>query len=526
MQFMWLLIRFAVCLVLVAAPVNSQSDDLAAKSKRGKDLMAGGKFEEAIPIYRDLVRALPNNPGPLMDLGLALHMAGHDQEALTQFRAVLKLQPHHLPARLFLGATYLGLKQPAEALGPLKTYVRLQPQDKDARLLLGEALLALRRFKDAANVFEKLSEMDPQNPKAWNGLGLSYEGLANRDFKELEEIAPGSAYWLILVAESRIKADQPQRAFYFYREALKQTPTLRGVHVALAEIYKKAGHADWAAVEEQKERAVPPLACDGQGPQSASRAARKDPATRSLWDPRVSKERLECDFRAGRYQELAAATKDARTAEALFWRTRAFNELAKQAFERLAQLPPSAEVYELLARIHSDQKNYSAAAGDWQEAMKLAPGNPYYQREFAMALSAAGDHEHAQPLLEDLVKQSPDSPELNYWLGFALLSQEKPAAAVPFLDRAVKGEPDVLEAQRDLARAYLRVGEMEKAIPHLKAALPIDEDGSLYYQLAQAYRRTGQTDLEKELLRRFREIQGSAIVEKKKLEQQFQITPP
>ena len=106
------------------------------------------------------------------------------------------------------------------------------------------------------------------------------------------------------------------------------------------------------------------------------------------------------------------------------------------------------------------------------------------------------------------------------------LSLEKPTEAIPYLDKAVKGEPDVLEAQRDLARAYLRVGKVEEAIPHLKAALPIDDDGSLYYQLAQAYRRTGQADSEKEMLKRFRELQSSAAAEKKRLEGAFQITPP
>jgi len=63
-------------------------------------------------------------------------------------------------------------------------------------------------------------------------------------------------------------------------------------------------------------------------------------------------------------------------------------------------------------------------------------------------------------------------------------------------------------------------------MPHLKVALPVDEEGSLYYQLALAYRRAGQKELEKETLNKFKEIQNSAAIEKKKFEQQTQITPP
>jgi predicted Zn-dependent protease len=128
--------------------------------------------------------------------------------------------------------------------------------------------------------------------------------------------------------------------------------------------------------------------------------------------------------------------------------------------------------------------------------------------------------------LEKLIQRSPDSPELNYWFGFTLLGLENPGAAIPFLEKGVEGDPAVLPAHRDLARAYLRVGETEKALPHLKAALPIDEDGGLYHLLAQAYRKNGQRELERETLKKFQQIQSSATAEKKRFEQQIQITPP
>ena len=98
-----------MCLVAFVRPACSQPD-LASESHQGKELMASGRFEEAIPIYRNLVRALPDNPGPLLNLGLALHMAGHEREAVQQFLAVLKLDPGDTPARLYLGTAYLALK--------------------------------------------------------------------------------------------------------------------------------------------------------------------------------------------------------------------------------------------------------------------------------------------------------------------------------------------------------------------------------------------------------------------------------
>src|SRR3989454_7148675 len=141
MDPMRLLRVLAVCSALSLTLISARAEDLAAKSARAKDLMAAGRFEEAIPIYRELVKAIPRNPGPIMNLGLALHMNGQEREAIRQFQVVLRLEPNHLPAHLFLGAAYLGFKEPAQAIEPLKTVIHAKPNDKEARLMLGEAFL-------------------------------------------------------------------------------------------------------------------------------------------------------------------------------------------------------------------------------------------------------------------------------------------------------------------------------------------------------------------------------------------------
>src|SRR4051812_40794603 len=45
------------------APARPDDSRLAAESQRGKELMAAGRFAEAVPIYRALVSAQPGNPG-------------------------------------------------------------------------------------------------------------------------------------------------------------------------------------------------------------------------------------------------------------------------------------------------------------------------------------------------------------------------------------------------------------------------------------------------------------------------------
>src|SRR5581483_10976864 len=43
--------------------VQAQTDALAEQSHRAKELMAEHRYAEAIPIYEQLVKAVPGNPG-------------------------------------------------------------------------------------------------------------------------------------------------------------------------------------------------------------------------------------------------------------------------------------------------------------------------------------------------------------------------------------------------------------------------------------------------------------------------------
>jgi predicted Zn-dependent protease len=485
--------------LLLSGPLLAQGPDLAQKSHRAKELLEAGKAEEAVPIYRELAQALPNNPGLMMNLGLALDMAGRKREAAQQYASVLKVDPHHLPALLLLGTAYVELEEPAKAVQPLEEVLRAQPDNPDAREVLGEALFALGQPEQAAKQFRVLAASGG-SAKVWYGLGLCYERLAQSNFDELEKVALGSAYWLELVAESRLKLNQYNGAFFFYRQALEKMPSLRGVHGALAEIYRRTNHPDWAAVEEEKEHAMPPPDCSAQ--------------------------KLECEFQQGLYLDLVTSSGDMKTPQSYYWRTRAFNQLALESFSRLGQLPPSAEMHELMAKIESSRRQYVESARHWQEALKLSPGQLHLQEGLAIALYQSGDLQGARAIFEELLKRQPMSAELNYMMGDTLLNAQHPQDAVVYLKKAVTLLPGLIAAHGSLARAYLALGDAEKAIPHLKAALPIDTDGSLHYQLGRAYQTRGEMEPAREMLRKYREIHQAQEAENKAVEKEVEITPP
>ena len=462
--------------------------------------MAEGKFAEAIPLYRELNQAVPNNPGLLLNLGMALHMAGDEGKAIAPLEAAVKLDPKLPPAWLFLGATRLQLGETLSAINALKTLLRLQPGHQDARLMLADALLSLNRDLEAAEEYRKLADLDPGSSAAWYGLGRSCEALSVRAFSQLEKAAPGSAYWLALLAEARFHEQQFASAFYLYRQAQEKSPSLRGIHAAVAEIYRKTGHADWAAIEEEKERQLPAPDC--------------------------ASDELECDFQAGKYRELIATAQGQTTPELFYWRTHAYNQLALDAYTRLGQLPSSASSEELIAKIESKRRQYAEAAKHWEEALKFLPASAHIKEELAISLFQAADLNRAKELFQELLKSNPQSPRLNYYLGDVLLKLQKPEEALPFLSKAIHSDPGLLRAQASLANTYLALGQAEKAIPHLKAALSIDEDGSLHYQLGLAYRARGQLELAQQTLQQYQKIHGQQEKEKQSLIRDIKITPP
>ena len=366
----------ALCsLALVAFAAGQQ--DAAGKSTRAARAMFEERYGEAESLYKDLLRADPSNPGLLLNLGLAQQSLGKLREAVAQFRAVAKSEPNSALAWLLLGTTCRKLGDPAEAVQPLERVLEIEPANHTAALELAEALFELGRFEQAAVRFFHLVEIEPSNPRGWQGLGTCYIKLARSALAELGRSEPGSARWWALAGRERAEAGRLEPAYAFYREALSKDASLRGVRAAIAEIYSAAGHDDWAKVEEAREAKLPPADC--------------------------AKEAPECELRDQRYWQAVEAASKLSGARAVYWKALGYYELARVAFERLAELPLSAERYERLAEMHRLMGRHGEAVKMWREALALAPEEQRLQKELARSLADARESGKAQPSSGDIV---------------------------------------------------------------------------------------------------------------------------
>jgi predicted Zn-dependent protease len=455
----------------------------AERSRAGKDLMAAGRYAEAAVVYRELVKALPGNAGLLVNHGMALHLSGKDQDAIPPLEAALRLDPASVPANLFLGAARLRAGRGEAAVAPLQKAVRLQPDNLDARSMLAEALMGLERAAEAEPHLRRITRLAPTDPAAWFNLGQAYESLAGASFRDLLERDPESPFALALVGELRLAEGRRSAAFQLYRQAAERAPAMRGLHAALARIYDETGHADWAAIEQEKER--------------------------RLGSPDCLREKVACAFAAGKYGDIVGAPPSRTLADG-YWRARAYNELAAQAFGRLTALPPSAHSYEYQAETTRHQRRFPESIALWRKAIALDPRDPQLLTELGVTLRMNRDLAEAERVLGEAVRADPEAPETNFLLGDLLVAREQPARAVPYLEKAVRADPRAPHAQGALGRAYALLGRPADAIPHLKQSLESDTDGSLRLQLGRAYQATGQAELAREALKDYEEFRKAA----------------
>jgi predicted Zn-dependent protease len=457
----------AAVLASAGLSAGQSAATLAERSAEGAAAMEASRFDEAAAIYAELVAARPGDAGLLMNLGMARYMGGHPADAISPLQKAVKISPSLPPASLFLGAALLDLGRPKEAVPSLQKAVASMPSNAEAREMLARGQLMLSRFVSAAANYRTLTTLQPENPKAWYGVTKSYEGLTEQLLSDVQQQAPDSPVLALLVADLAVTQEKYAAALAIYRRVLADPP-VGGLHEAVADLYERAGRADWAMAERRKSE-----------PRSAARCAARPG---------------ECEFLSGRFREAITAGMRAATPAGRYWAIRAANQLATEAVAHLQTLPPSIELHLIKAEIAQSRGQRPDAVREVREALALSPGNPAIETALAEALLAAHNLDEALPMLEKLTRERPEDASLLLMYGDGLVEHQELDRAIPVLEAAVKADDTVLAARASLGRAYLQAGRYAEALPHLEAASADDEDGDVHFQLARAYQGLQRPD--------------------------------
>ena len=461
---LWLLLAVTVHQVSAQPSVQSQ-DSLAEKSRLAKKALLDGQYATSIDLYRDLVRALPDNPGLRVNLAVALVKAGHPSAAIPELERVVRVDPSSAPAWLLLGLAYQQLNQPQKAILPLREAVRLDSKNRDAMFELADAELTTGDVRGAAKDFGALARTHPDFPKAWEGLGRAYLALSEHSFQQLEKQASNSAFYFALLARSRASDERYSEALSLYASALERSSAIPGLHLARAEIYRRTKHDDWAAIEQERESRLPKPDCTRQ------------PAA--------------CAYLSADWQRALMVASQLHSPENLYWSTLACSQLAEESFNKLANFPQSPGMHSVMADYYQRIGRRLDAVAEWRKALELNPSDRMLQARLAESLFRAREYPEAERILTALVAQQPENGDCQYLFGNVLLQLKRDEDALPHLVAATRLLPNLLPAQEALGRVYLDLDKPGEAVTHLEKARPLD-DGSISFALSSAYRKLGR----------------------------------
>ncbi|MDA8078950.1 MAG: tetratricopeptide repeat protein [Nitrospiraceae bacterium] len=201
----------------------------------GKKLFDEGKFSEAEPLLREIVKINPNYADVQNKLGVISNLKGDLKAAAEHFEKALQINPRYTEASLNLAVTYndlgefklaqdvfsmaaqiahpdpnvldpfiagklanehfklgnlyLEFNMNEEAITEYRKAVRLHPKLADVHTKLGIALRNKGKNEEAIVHFVKAKAINPKYGAAWVQLGLSYymEGLTGLAFEEWEK---------------------------------------------------------------------------------------------------------------------------------------------------------------------------------------------------------------------------------------------------------------------------------------------------------------------------------------------------
>jgi tetratricopeptide (TPR) repeat protein len=245
-----------------------------------------GRLREAEAIYRDVLRAAPDQPDALHLLGVVAYQTGRLDEAANTIERAIAGNSRVAAYHDNLGLVYRALGRAEDAVHHGRRAVVLDSRDPGSYFNLAGALIALGLVKEAARPLRRAIALDPSHAEAHNSLAnlLTRDGQAERalshyqraiaarpDYSEaltnlanalvsLDRIAEALPHYqqalairpddpdtLLTIAQALSKADRAREAIDTCRRALALAPDSTAAHFQLALLLKQAGDAEGAA---------------------------------------------------------------------------------------------------------------------------------------------------------------------------------------------------------------------------------------------------------------------------------------
>lgn len=172
--------RFEDAIGIYRALLRKHADNARVHYGLAKLLGRTGRQAEAIEHFVVAVRLDPANPVAHYDLGVALDKAGRRSEALECYRAALAARPAYVDARVNLAVGLAAAGRTDEALAQYDAALRTAPGDATIHYNRGNVLLRAGRLAEAIAAYQEALRLKPDFAAAREALRFARRQQANR----------------------------------------------------------------------------------------------------------------------------------------------------------------------------------------------------------------------------------------------------------------------------------------------------------------------------------------------------------
>ncbi|HET9087369.1 MAG TPA: tetratricopeptide repeat protein [Acidobacteriaceae bacterium] len=402
--------------------------------------LALADIKDASNIFREMQTGLGDTAALHMQFGLAYGNADDPEQAIHEFRKVIAKDPKFPGAHYSLGASYLrrsGDTDFPQAEAEFHKELAYHPNDSLSYSQLGYIAMAKHKLPEAVAYLSRAVQLNPQDADSFLLLGQIYGELGKR-----------------AEAESALRS-----AIAVTHDPSRNHYQIRGAHYQLGRLLIESGRVD----EGKKEMKI------SEELLLKNKALDKANVTGNT-------------FALSAFPGTTAAPVDPQLAAQV------------KAFEK--QLSPAiADSYNNLGVIAAMEKNYPAAAADFEQSAHWNPTVPGANANWGRAAFAAHLYAQAADPLQRHLAAHPEDESARSMLGVTRYMLGQDSAALQTL-QPLRGHMDASPALSLVyAKLLVRTGDLQEGIEQLKTLEGRNPDSALVHQaLQQAYARNNQPE--------------------------------
>ena len=226
-------------------------DNASALNFKGAALGKLDKLDEALAIFTEVQRLIPNKASPLNNIGSVWREMGNNTTAEMYYKSALQIDPNFYDARRNLAGIYQNTNRIDEAISELKIALEQKPNNVEILNVLGNIYNKMGEKNLAISFYEKILEIEPTSKKVLNNLANVHLSLKNFQtatllYEKALSIDPEYSDAMNNLGNALKEMGFLDEAIYYYEQAIKAPDAKLELHSNLGVALKDRGRFEEA----------------------------------------------------------------------------------------------------------------------------------------------------------------------------------------------------------------------------------------------------------------------------------------